>query len=101
MTDYNFLGMLEEIIKKQKNADPKESYTARLWQEGLNKITQKFGEESVEVTIAALKEDDQRFISEVSDLLYHLLVMVEKKGVKFSDIMAELKQRNAKYHGTD
>lgn len=94
MTDYSFLQILEDTIKQQKQIDPEDSYTAKLWNEGMNKIAQKLGEESVEVVIAALNESNERFTSEVSDLLYHLFVLIEKKGVNFSDIIAEMKKRN-------
>ena len=94
MTDYSFLNNLEQIIKKHKNSDPNASYTAKLYQKNINKIAQKFGEEAVEVVVAAVNESNERFSSEVADLLYHLFLLIEKKHGNFADIIQELENRN-------
>ena len=99
MADYSFLQTLEDIIKQQKDNDPQKSYTAKLCNKGLNKVTQKFGEESVEVVIAALNETNERLVSEISDLLYHLFVLMEKKEIPFEEVIDELKKRNIEKNG--
>ena len=94
MKDYSFLAELERIIEIKKNSDPNNSYTADLYSKGLNKITQKFGEEAVEVMVAALNEDKEQVIYESADLLFHLLLLLQKRDIKFADIIAQLKSRN-------
>ena len=94
MTDYNFLTELEQIIEIKKNTDPKNSYTADLYNKGINKIAQKFGEEAVEVLVAALNEDKEQVIYESADLLFHWLLLLQKRDIKFSDIVVKLKSRN-------
>ena len=85
---------LEQLIQSRK-AEPKEgSYTTYLFEHGLDKITKKFGEESFEVVIAALKDED--LVEETADLLYHLLVLLAAKGVSLHDVETLLAER----HGT-
>jgi phosphoribosyl-AMP cyclohydrolase / phosphoribosyl-ATP pyrophosphohydrolase len=89
----NFLKELEDIIWQRKSDAPEESYTARLFAKGLNKISQKVGEEATEVVIAALAQTDEEFKSEVSDLLYHLLALLAAKEIKLDEVLEVLKNR--------
>jgi len=90
----DFLFTLEKIVEDRKISDPEGSYTAKLLSAGLNKITQKIGEEATEVIIAALNQKDEQFKDEVSDLLYHLLVLLQAKGVSLSEISTVLASRH-------
>lgn len=83
------------IMDRQKNL-PNNSYTASLFKEGLDKIIQKVGEESVETLVAAKNESKERLIEEASDLLYHLLVLLAKKEITLEEIEAELEKRHQK-----
>ena len=89
-----FLFTLEKIINNRKNAAPEKSYTAKLFSAGLNKISQKVGEEATEVVIAALNQNNEQFKDEVADLLYHLLVLLQAKGVSLSEINSVLERRH-------
>jgi phosphoribosyl-ATP pyrophosphohydrolase/phosphoribosyl-AMP cyclohydrolase len=91
-----FLQKLTEIIKERKEKLPKNSYTTKLFKEGENRIIQKFGEEAVETMIAAKNNKRKEIISEVSDLLYHLFVLLEEKGIKLSEISSYLEKRHKK-----
>lgn len=93
-----FLRLLEEIIRERKENPQKDSYTSSLFQEGLNKISQKVGEEGVEVIVAALGESKERLISESADLLFHLFVLLEARESSFFDVVGKLEQR---YKGDD
>lgn len=81
------------ILDKQKNL-PKDSYTTSLFKEGLDKIVQKVGEESVEILVAAKNESKHRLVEEVSDLIYHLLVLLAKKEITLEEIETELEKRH-------
>ena len=89
-----FLPVLENIIKERKKSNPDDSYTAKLLAAGLNKISQKVGEEATEVIVAALNESEDNFKSEVADLLYHLLVLLQAKGISLDDINTVLANRH-------
>ncbi len=91
-----FIEELSKIIRERKERLPENSYTTKLFKEGENRIIQKFGEESVEVIIAAKNNDRKEIINEVSDLIYHLLVLLEEKEIKLSDISANLEKRHEK-----
>jgi phosphoribosyl-ATP pyrophosphohydrolase/phosphoribosyl-AMP cyclohydrolase len=90
----DFLPILEKIIEDRQTASPEESYTAKLLSRGINKISQKVGEEATEVIIAALQESEDDFKNEVADLLYHLLVLMQVKGVSLSEINTVLAERH-------
>jgi phosphoribosyl-ATP pyrophosphohydrolase/phosphoribosyl-AMP cyclohydrolase len=90
----DFLYTLEKIITNRKKSSPEGSYTAKLFASGLNKITQKVGEESTEVVIAALNEVDEAFKAEVADLIYHLLVLLSAKGITLREINSVLFNRH-------
>ena len=80
------------IAARKANPTP-ESYTARLLAEGTGKIAQKVGEEAVEVVVAALEESDERLVSELADLFYHSLVLLEQRELSWSDVETELARR--------
>jgi phosphoribosyl-ATP pyrophosphohydrolase/phosphoribosyl-AMP cyclohydrolase len=74
---------------------PKGSYTTSLFEKGTRKIAQKVGEEAVETIIGAMANDDENFIYEAGDLLYHLIVLLTHKGYRIEDIVSELKKRHS------
>lgn len=88
-----FLNGLFELIKDRKNKMPKKSYTASLFNKGLNEILKKVGEESVETIIAAKSESKKRLIEESGDLLYHLLVLLAEKNIGLNEVIKELVKR--------
>jgi len=90
----NFLNVLFELIKERKINLPGNSYTAKLFKEGENRIIQKVGEEAVETIIAAKNRNKNEIINEVSDLVYHLFVMLAEAGIELSDIVSNLEQRH-------
>ena len=90
----SFLTKLEEIIKSRKSKDENESYTAKLLNGPLRRIAQKVGEEGVETALASVTETDEKLIGESADLLYHLLVLLQAKGLKLSDVVHELSKRH-------
>lgn len=87
------LARLEATIAARRGADPDSSYVAKLNARGLGKITQKLGEEAVETVIAALTEDNAALVGEAADLLFHLVVLLDAKGVPLADVLAELDRR--------
>jgi phosphoribosyl-AMP cyclohydrolase / phosphoribosyl-ATP pyrophosphohydrolase len=91
--DSDILSRLESIILDRKETMPEASYTARLLQKGIPAITQKIGEEAVETIVAALNQTPDRIREESADLLYHLLVLLAAKDIKFGEVLAELKKR--------
>lgn len=93
MMDATVLDKLFKTIAARKGADPSESYTAKLFSKGRNKIAQKVGEEGVECVIAALSEGNEKLASESADLFYHLMVLWAEVGVKPEDIWAEIARR--------
>ena len=90
----SFLNELTEIIKDRKRNLPENSYTTKLFKDGENRIIQKVGEEAVEVLIAAKNNDREEVINEVSDLLFHLLVMLEEKKITLSEVVSNLENRH-------
>ena len=87
------IDRLYNVIVSRCGADPGESYTAKLYADGRGKITRKFGEEAIEVCVAALSEGPDAVVSESSDLLYHLLVLWADQGIKPDQVWAELEAR--------
>jgi len=87
------LDQLYEVIQGRERERPSGSYTTYLFNEGIDKILKKLGEESAETIIAAKNEDREQVVSEVSDLLYHLLVLLVARGVSLEEISKELKKR--------
>jgi len=91
-----FVYELEHIINQRINNDIKESYTNQLYKKGINKVTQKVGEEAVELIIEAKDENIDLFKNEAADLLYHLLILLKVKGVNLESIEEALKERHKK-----
>jgi len=90
-----FLSYLQDFIDKRKAEMPQGSYTTSLFEKGTRKIAQKVGEEAVETIIGAMANDDENFIYEAGDLLYHLIVLLSHKGYRIEDIVAELRKRHS------
>ena len=90
---FGFIGRLEGIIDDRQESQRPDSYTAQLMNEGVRRIAQKVGEEGVEVALAAVAEDRQEIISEVADLIYHLLVLLRHQDLSFADVAAQLESR--------
>lgn len=92
--DYGFISELEQIIENRKNrAKPEESYIASLFEEGINKIAQKVGEEAVEVIIEAKDDNPKLFLNESADLLFHYLILLKAKDYSIKDIVEVLEAR--------
>tara|TARA_R110001583_G_scaffold16561_14_gene67859 strand:+ start:25148 stop:25771 length:624 start_codon:yes stop_codon:yes gene_type:complete len=90
-----FIADLEQVIKSRKGADPKSSYTASLYARGTKRISQKVGEEGVEVALAAMAKDMDELTCESADLLYHLTVLLQNEGLSLSDVAAKLQERHS------
>lgn len=93
-SDLLFLEYLQDLVDQRKKEMPEGSYTTTLFREGTRKIAQKVGEEAVETIIGAMAGDDDNFIYEGADLLYHLIVLLAQKGYRIEDLAAELKRRH-------
>ncbi len=93
-TDTAFLGELAGVIRSRRTAAADKSYTKTLFNRGTPFIAQKVGEEAVELAIAAVQGDRGQTIAEASDLLYHLLVLLEANDLSLGDISAELAARH-------
>lgn len=92
---FGFLSDLEEVIDDRvKNFGPKESYVASLFSKGMNKIAQKVGEEAVEMVIEAKDDNDDLFLNESADLLFHYLMLLKAKGFSLEDVVDILKKRH-------
>ena len=92
--EYGFLSKLENTITaRKKNASAEKSYVASLFEKGINKIAQKVGEEAVEVVIEAKDNNDELFLNESADLLFHYLILLQAKGFQLNDVVDVLKGR--------
>lgn len=87
------LEELETIIAARAAASPDESWTAKLLAKGPEKVAEKFGEEAIECLIEAVRGDTPSLTSEAADVLFHLLVMLQSRGVSVAEVMAELQSR--------
>ncbi|MDY7096974.1 MAG: phosphoribosyl-ATP diphosphatase [Pseudomonadota bacterium] len=87
------LERLEATIAARRAASPDESYVARLNAKGVSKMAQKLGEEATEAVIAAIGGSNEELVSESADLLFHLMVLLNAKGVSFDHVLAELDRR--------
>ncbi len=92
--DVMFLKELQDFIDKRHKEMPEGSYTTSLFKKGTNKIAKKLGEEAVECVIGATAGDDENFIYESADVLYHLIVLLAHKGYRIEDVARELKSRH-------
>jgi len=89
----HLLSRLAAVIEARAAERPEGSYTARLLDAGIPKVSQKVGEEAVELVIAANAQDDGRVAAESADLLYHLLVLLKARGVPLDAVLQELEAR--------
>ena len=89
-----FLDELEGIVAARRTAPPESSYTARLFAKGRLKIAQKVGEEGLESALAGVAQDDDRLIDESADLLFHLLVLLNERGIPLSTVLGRLDARH-------
>lgn len=85
--------LYQVILDRQENLPPN-SYTVHLLQAGLRHIAKKVGEEAAETLVAALAEDDERLISEIADLTYHVLVLMAARHIPLQAVQAELERRH-------
>ena len=93
-SQFGFFSELEDTIKERRtSADDSKSYVASLFKKGINKIAQKVGEEAVETVIEAMDDNDELFLYESADLLFHYLMLLQAKGFTLKDIEAELMKR--------
>ncbi|HSB29345.1 MAG TPA: bifunctional phosphoribosyl-AMP cyclohydrolase/phosphoribosyl-ATP diphosphatase HisIE, partial [Pyrinomonadaceae bacterium] len=88
------LDRLYELVKDRKEKLPPDSYTTYLFTEGLDKILKKVGEEATETIVAAKNDGDEAFVAEVSDLVYHLVVLLVARGISLEQVRAELTRRS-------
>ena len=94
-SNFEFLSELEKIIENRKeDLENTESYISSLFQKGINKIAQKVGEEAVEVVIEAKDNNDELFLNESADLLFHYMILLQAKGFKLNDIEKTLLKRH-------
>ena len=91
-----WLDHLKHIIRSRKNASADSSYTASLFQKGTHKVAKKVGEEAVELVIEALMKNDDLFKGEAADLIFHLLVLLEDRGIGLEEIVKTLQARHQK-----
>ena len=91
--NYGFLSELENTISDRKNNENETSYVRSLFDKGINKIAQKVGEEAVEVVIEAKDANDNLFLDESADLLFHYLILLQAKGFRLQDVVSVLEKR--------
>lgn len=92
----DFLSQLEQTIQQRRDAtDPGNSYTRKLMDRGINKVAQKVGEEAVELVIEAKDDNEELFLGEAADLMYHYLVLLAAKGYDLDDVKSVLKARHS------
>ncbi|WP_460218903.1 bifunctional phosphoribosyl-AMP cyclohydrolase/phosphoribosyl-ATP diphosphatase HisIE [Psychroserpens sp. MEBiC05023] len=93
--NFGFLSNLESIIEQRKNTEKEaSSYVASLFAKGINAIAQKVGEEAIETVIEAKDSNDDLFLNESADLLFHYMILLQAKGFKLQDIVRVLKHRH-------
>lgn len=90
----DFLFFLQRYLQKRKDDSPEISYTARLIQKGINKVAQKVGEEAVELVIEAKDDNENLFLNEAADLMYHYIVLLIAKGYGLEDVIKVLEGRH-------
>ncbi len=89
-----FLSELQDFIEKRREEMPEGSYTTSMFNDGVNRIAQKVGEEALETVIEAVNGSNERMIYEASDMFYHLIVLLTAKGVRIEDVISELRSRH-------
>lgn len=93
-TDKGFLYELQQTISNKIDNDDESSYTNNLYKRGINKVAQKVGEEAVELVIEAKDDDNDLFLNEAADLMYHYLILLKAKGFTLEDVEQILKSRS-------
>jgi phosphoribosyl-ATP pyrophosphohydrolase/phosphoribosyl-AMP cyclohydrolase len=97
VSEMSFLTQLEEVIANRRlNPENEKSYVASLFRSGMNKVAQKVGEEAVEVVIEAKDNNDDLFLNESADLLFHYLILLQAKGFTLEDVTEILRSRHSK-----
>lgn len=89
----NLLERLTEVLQERKQADPEQSYVAKLHHKGQDAILKKIGEESCELVMASKDQDPVKVVAETADLWFHSLVLLGWHGLQASDVLAELDRR--------
>lgn len=93
--NFGFLSQLESVIEKRRtSSDSNKSYVASLFEKGINKIAQKVGEEAIETVIEAKDDNDDLFLNESADLLFHYLILLRAKGFSLNDVVKILEGRH-------
>ena len=92
----NFLLYLESVIEQRKTLTPDKSYVSSLFKKGINKIAQKVGEEAVEMVIESKDDNEELFLNEAADLLFHYLILLNAKGYKLRNVIEILQKRHSK-----
>ena len=90
----SFIAQLDALLGERKDADPEQSYTASLFARGTKRCAQKVGEEGVEVALAAVANDRDELVNESADLIYHLLVLLQKQQVPLTEVVTCLQARH-------
>ncbi len=93
--DISFLGKLDDLILQRKRELPENSYTTTLFNAGLNKVAQKLGEEAVELIIESKDNNEELFLNEAADLVYHLVVLLRQKDFSIRDVISLLEKRHS------
>lgn len=91
-----FIYELEKVISKRVSSDDRNSYTKKLFEEGINKVAQKVGEEAVELVIEAKDNNQDLLVNEAADLIYHFLILLKMKKLGFEDVEKVLLERHTK-----
>jgi len=92
--DLSFLQHLQELLRSRKEELPEQSYTAKLFSNGPRKIAKKVGEEAAELIIEAMDSDDDKFLNEAADLLFHMTILLVDRGYKLEDLSRILAERH-------
>jgi phosphoribosyl-ATP pyrophosphohydrolase/phosphoribosyl-AMP cyclohydrolase len=90
---YDWIKHLEAVIEQRQKSGDSKSYVSSLFEKGINKIAQKVGEEAVEVVIEAKDDNEELFLNESADLLFHYLILLKAKGYRLNDVLEILKSR--------
>jgi phosphoribosyl-ATP pyrophosphohydrolase/phosphoribosyl-AMP cyclohydrolase len=93
-TGFEFVMELQDLLKSRKENLPEDSYTAKLFSKGIDKIVQKVGEEAVELIVESKNSDDERFLEEAADLLFHMMILLTERGYGLGDVVSVLKGRH-------
>lgn len=94
--EVQFLYDLEKLLINRKKEKPSGSYSTKLFENGIDMIAQKVGEEAVETIIASKNEDESEVVNESADLLYHLIALLVERDIPLDRVVEELKERRKK-----